>query len=158
MSPRRRVLPSTTARGLGWEHQKLRAAALAALIEGTLCELCGRPMYRVQKLDLDQVMRRAVGGEGRRRMTPAGCNRSRDARWGTGGVGAGIRSRGRSCLSGDRVRDEEDGNTRPGGTSGAGAWSGWPFPDPQGGDGEGAVLRARVVVAGPAAVAWRSGE
>jgi hypothetical protein len=45
-------------------HQKERAAARAALIEGTLGELCGRPMYRVQKLDLDHLMPRAVGGEG----------------------------------------------------------------------------------------------
>jgi 5-methylcytosine-specific restriction endonuclease McrA len=67
---------------LGWEHQRERAAALAALAEGTLCELCGRPMYLAQKLDLDHVTPRAAGGEGRRRLTHAGCNRSRGARWG----------------------------------------------------------------------------
>lgn len=73
----------TSAVGLGWSHQKARKAALAALVEGEPCELCGRPMWLSEKLDLDHEVARTLGGkDGRTRLTHASCNRSRGAAMG----------------------------------------------------------------------------
>jgi hypothetical protein len=42
---------TTADRGLGWPHQRQRAAALAALTPGSPCPLCWLPMYPRQRLD-----------------------------------------------------------------------------------------------------------
>ncbi|HEY9315801.1 hypothetical protein [Williamsia sp.] len=44
---------STTARGLGWKHQKQRVRLLAQHRDGTLCWWCGCPMYRDPELNPD---------------------------------------------------------------------------------------------------------
>lgn len=79
MTPRRRRAldpRSTTERGLGWDHQKRRAAALKVFREGEPCPLCGYPMSRRQRLDLDHVTPRVLGGtDGPSRMAHATCNR-----------------------------------------------------------------------------------
>ena len=72
---RRRQAGTTTERGLGWSHQQERAAALAAFVPGAGCPLCGRPMWRSQRLDLDHSVPRAFGGQGPRRLAHATCNR-----------------------------------------------------------------------------------
>lgn len=68
---------STTARGLGWEHQKQRERLLAAHKDGTLCAWCGDPMYRSQPLDADHEEARVHGGKRATRLLHAKCNRSR---------------------------------------------------------------------------------
>jgi 5-methylcytosine-specific restriction endonuclease McrA len=67
---------STTAKGLGWAHQRARAAALAALVPGTPCPYCRRPMLPGQALDLDHLIPRSRGGAGGPvRLAHASCNR-----------------------------------------------------------------------------------
>ncbi|MCX4474825.1 hypothetical protein OOK41_31690 [Micromonospora sp. NBC_01655] len=70
-------MPTTTDRGLGWEHQQARARALAVLKPGTPCHKCGHPMDKAtQKLDLDHLRPRVYGGTGGpRRLAHASCNR-----------------------------------------------------------------------------------
>lgn len=70
-------------RGLGWEHQQQRARLLGAHVEGTLCDLCGRPMYVAQGLDADHSLARSRGGTVADRLLHASCNRSAGAalRW-----------------------------------------------------------------------------
>lgn len=67
---------NTTEIGLGYSHQQDRARAIRAMPDGTLCELCGRPMFkRTQKLQYDHVIPRALGGkDGPRRVVHAICN------------------------------------------------------------------------------------
>jgi 5-methylcytosine-specific restriction endonuclease McrA len=72
---------TTTARGLGYEHQALRARLLP-LAFGKPCPLCGKPMLKGQALDLDHEVPRVVGGKGPRRMAHRRCNRSAGARLG----------------------------------------------------------------------------
>jgi hypothetical protein len=68
---------TTTQQGLGWTHQKERKRQLQELARhpGTPCHRCGRPMYVWQKLDLDHLVARALGGQGPRRLAHARCNR-----------------------------------------------------------------------------------
>ena len=68
---------STSARGLGWSHQKIRAQLLEALIDGTPCDYCGKPMYRGQNLDADHTGPRSKGGTRADRLLHSSCNRSR---------------------------------------------------------------------------------
>jgi len=71
----------TTARGLGWPHQRARAQALEAFVPGTLCRYCRRPMHRWQGLDLDHLIPRSMGGIGGPTMLAhARCNRGQGAR------------------------------------------------------------------------------
>jgi 5-methylcytosine-specific restriction endonuclease McrA len=78
-----RARKTTTQAGLGYAHQKARAAALAALRDGTPCPYCGHPMYRTQRLELDHVIPRALGGiGGQTRLTHALCNRRMGGRLG----------------------------------------------------------------------------
>ncbi|WP_370467065.1 HNH endonuclease [Actinocatenispora comari] len=51
---------------------------LAALVPGTPCELCQRPMYPERPLDVDHVIPRAEGGaHGPVRLVHRGCNARR---------------------------------------------------------------------------------
>ena len=77
---KRRLRGTTTSRGLGWEHQKRRAAGLP-FAYGRLCALCGEVMLEGQPLDLDHSTPRAhdpasVGD----RFVHASCNRSAGGR------------------------------------------------------------------------------
>lgn len=73
---------TTTEQGLGWSHQRERAAALRAFVDGTVCALCGRAMFSMQRLHLDHSVPRALGGQGPRRLVHARCNESAGARLG----------------------------------------------------------------------------
>lgn len=91
---------SSTARGLGQEHRRIRAQLLAALIDGTLCPCqpgCGPkcpcqelppgqglPIFRDaarnvdgRPLEADHVVARAQGGRRATRLLLSTCNRSR---------------------------------------------------------------------------------
>lgn len=84
--------PTTTEQGLGWEHQRARAAAIADLAAnpGRSCWRCKRPMYVGQALDFDHVISRVLGGHrGPRKLAHASCNRS-------AGASLGNRLRGRA--------------------------------------------------------------
>ena len=62
---------STTARGYDHRHKRLRAALLAALVPGTPCPHCHRPMHPSMALDLDHADDRS----GYRGLAHASCNR-----------------------------------------------------------------------------------
>jgi 5-methylcytosine-specific restriction endonuclease McrA len=70
---------TSTQKGLGWQHQKIRAALLRAHIDGTPCAHCGRPMYLTQKLEADHSTPRSQGGTQADRLLHASCNQSRGA-------------------------------------------------------------------------------
>jgi hypothetical protein len=70
-------MASTTERGLGWSHQKRRAALLRNHVDGTLCEHCLKPMYVSQPLHADHSIARAEGGTEADRLLHAWCNESR---------------------------------------------------------------------------------
>jgi 5-methylcytosine-specific restriction endonuclease McrA len=72
---------TTTEKGLGWQHQQLRKALLAALVPGSRCPRCGEPMWpHFQDLDLDHAVPRVHGGgNGPRRLAHASCNRRHGA-------------------------------------------------------------------------------
>lgn len=73
---------TTTQRGLGYKHQRLRERLLPHAW-GTPCPLCGKLMLKGQDLDLDHEIPRALGGKaGQGRMTHRHCNRSAGARLG----------------------------------------------------------------------------
>jgi len=70
---------STTARGYGTQHQKLRAKAIRELRDGiSCCHFCGRPMWRRQRLALDHTDDRT----GYRGLTHWACNQRDGARKG----------------------------------------------------------------------------
>lgn len=62
---------STTARGYGYEHRRIRQALLAALVPGTPCPHCQRPMQPGMDLDLDHTDDRS----GYRGLAHRSCNR-----------------------------------------------------------------------------------
>lgn len=68
--------PSTTERGYGADHQRIRRRALEELIEGTPCPRCQEPMTRDQALDLDHTDDRS----GYLGLSHAACNRRRNRR------------------------------------------------------------------------------
>ena len=70
-------MPTTTERGLGWQHQKQRARLLRALVDGTPCAHCGQPMYHTQALQADHTVPRSLGGKVADRLLHAWCNMSR---------------------------------------------------------------------------------
>jgi hypothetical protein len=70
---------NTTARGLGYDHQKQRERLLARLKDGDLCEWCGQPMTREMELDADHRLARSKGGKRADRLLHASCNRTRGA-------------------------------------------------------------------------------
>jgi hypothetical protein len=59
---RPRPRPTTTARGLGHRHRQRRETMLRQHVEGSLCELCGEPMFRAQGLQADHEVPRAIAG------------------------------------------------------------------------------------------------
>jgi hypothetical protein len=86
---------TTTARGLGHQHQALRAYKLSVLVDGTPCRRCGQPRYhptrcphgpcRLCRLDLGHDQSRALGGphpQGLRELEHVRCNRSAGAKLG----------------------------------------------------------------------------
>lgn len=80
--------PSSTIRGLGYEHRRERARLLPAAY-GQTCPFhtvdprCPGVMEQGQALDLDHSVPRALGGHAApRRMAHAGCNRRAGARLG----------------------------------------------------------------------------
>jgi hypothetical protein len=74
-------MASTTAKGYGWQHQKLRAALLRALVPGSPCPRCNQPMWPgIQALDLGHE-----DGSGKTRyvgLEHATCNRVAGAKFG----------------------------------------------------------------------------
>jgi len=87
---------TTTAKGLGWTHQKQRAALMAKHVDGTLCPCqpgCGPgcpcvddplPMYRDPRMNIDgrplaadHQLSRSQGGTRANRLLLATCNESR---------------------------------------------------------------------------------
>lgn len=68
---------STTARGYGSDHKRLRAAGLASAY-GTACARCGQVMVEGQDLDLDHTDAR----DGYRGFSHRRCNRAAGARKG----------------------------------------------------------------------------
>jgi hypothetical protein len=73
-----------TTIGLGWPHRQERARQLAALRDGVdPCPRCGRPMYRTQRLDLDDFPSRVIaarfGITPIKRLSHASENRSAGA-------------------------------------------------------------------------------
>lgn len=79
--PRRQT---TTERGLGWEHQKIRDRLLAVHVDGTPCWWCRKPMYRDKRhnhdglpLAADHKEARKHGGDRASRLLHFSCNSSR---------------------------------------------------------------------------------
>lgn len=68
---------STSDRGYGADHQRIRRALLAEAY-GQLCHHCGWPMLKGQALDLDHTADRS----GYRGFAHASCNRSDGAKRG----------------------------------------------------------------------------
>lgn len=79
----RRARGNTTAAGYGHAHQQQRQRLLDRHVDGTRCPLCGKPMYRSQRLHLDHTDPRALNAasEGDR-LTHGSCNERRGARLG----------------------------------------------------------------------------
>ena len=80
-TPRRR---STTARGLGHDHQENRTRLIARHRAGTPCWWCGKPMYADaahnwdrEPLHADHTTARSKGGKHAQRLLHATCNRQR---------------------------------------------------------------------------------
>lgn len=66
---------NSQAVGLGWAYRKKRQAAINAMPGGTPCPLCGRPMFKTQKLHFDHIVPRALGGaDGPCQVAHAACN------------------------------------------------------------------------------------
>jgi hypothetical protein len=81
---------TTTARGLGHQHQRLRAYKLSVLVDGTPCRRCTLPMVRPDRccgghcfycrLDLGHYTPRVQGGQGPRELEHEHCNRKAGAK------------------------------------------------------------------------------
>nr|WP_082933497.1 hypothetical protein [Gordonia sp. 852002-10350_SCH5691597] len=74
----------TTARGLGWQHQRTRAQLLTQHTDGTPCWWCGRPMFKQPErnwdttpLEADHTVSRSQGGTRADRLLHSVCNRQR---------------------------------------------------------------------------------
>ena len=68
---------STTAKGLGWAHQKQVKRLKAQHIEGTPCPICHEPMYLSQGLTGEHSKPRSLGGHLADCLAHAPCNYSR---------------------------------------------------------------------------------
>jgi hypothetical protein len=75
------MMATTTERGYGWQHQRLRAALLRALVPGSPCPRCHQPMWpAVQDVDLGHV--EGSGKTAYLGILHASCNRRDGARYG----------------------------------------------------------------------------
>ena len=77
-------MKSTTARGLGHQHQQIRKRLIAAHVDGSPCWWCAGPMYRDPDrnfdnavLEADHTLSRANGGQHADRLLHMTCNRQR---------------------------------------------------------------------------------
>lgn len=75
---------STTAKGLGWSHQKQRKRLLRNLVDGTECYWCGNRLFREptknwdgHPLEADHSTSRSNGGTQADRLLHKRCNASR---------------------------------------------------------------------------------
>lgn len=68
----------TTARGLGWSHQRTKAKLPDP--DGAPCPYCRRPMLPGQFLDADHLFPRVLGGGNVLRWAHRSCNRSEGAK------------------------------------------------------------------------------
>lgn len=68
---------TTTAAGLGWNHQQDRERLLRHWRPGDTCWWCGRPMDRAHTLDADHSESRSHGGKHADRLLHSRCNRQR---------------------------------------------------------------------------------
>jgi hypothetical protein len=66
---------TTTQRGLGYDHQRIRRERMAALRDGDPCPRCGGPMFRGQYFDLDDFPGRMFGGPQVKLLAHRYCNR-----------------------------------------------------------------------------------
>ncbi|MCT2299759.1 hypothetical protein M3G04_02390 [Dietzia cinnamea] len=94
---------STTARGLGWDHQKNRARLIRALTEGAPCYWCALPLSRDkarnwdgEALHADHTDPRARGGTKADRLLHGVCNKQRQI---------GLHDDNRPALTGTHPRD-----------------------------------------------------
>jgi hypothetical protein len=67
--------PSTSARGYGWAHQKLRARLIQRMRDGDPCAECALPMWHGTPLDLCHDH----DNGGYKGLGHASCNRSEGA-------------------------------------------------------------------------------
>lgn len=66
-----------------YAHQQARKDALTAMVDGTPCPYCHRPMHIWQRLQLDHAIPVAKGGSsGPTRLAHGKCNESAGARLG----------------------------------------------------------------------------
>ena len=77
---------TTTAKGLGWTHQKARARLLNRHVDGTRCAWCGKPMFKDaarnhdrRALHADHEQPRSRGGTTATRLLHGSCNEARGA-------------------------------------------------------------------------------
>lgn len=77
-------MKKTTARGLGWTHQRTRAHLIANHNDGSPCWWCGQPMWKDAArnfdhatLEADHSLARAKGGHIADRLLHRKCNRER---------------------------------------------------------------------------------
>lgn len=86
-------MKTTTARGLGWQHQQIRRRLLVNHRDGTPCWWCGKPMHREPTLNwdydptsqapgngalaADHTLARAAGGTRADRLLHGLCNKQR---------------------------------------------------------------------------------
>ena len=79
-------LAKTTARGLGWQHQKRRLELIESHNDGEPCYWCGLPMWKdatrnwdERPLEADHVTPRSVATTPADRLLHQWCNRKRGA-------------------------------------------------------------------------------
>jgi hypothetical protein len=70
-------MASTTNKGLGWSHQKARAAMPPP--HGDPCPFCCQPMWPHQRLHADHPTARVLGGGDTLRWAHGRCNESAGA-------------------------------------------------------------------------------
>lgn len=84
--PSRRAKPSTTDKGLGWQHQQDAARLLRHHADGTPCWWCGLPRFKApllarnwdrKQLAADHSKPRAFGGQRADRLLHGDCNSQR---------------------------------------------------------------------------------
>jgi hypothetical protein len=75
---------TTTAHGLGWQHQQIRRRLIANHRDGTPCWWCGGPMHREPArnfdgaaLEADHSLARSQRGQHADRLLRMTCNRQR---------------------------------------------------------------------------------